>query len=269
MDILANIRAIFAEKSTQGGFEYGISEVASQMNGAARDAANFQLIFDLLYWDYTAVNPKIDPKELDRITLKYSRFGEAQEAQVASQIQSASEWVEALEANSVSPSEGLGLSKLELGMVVEKERTLSSIAQHPSHLSVPLEICRLMRNFYRAQRINHVLSVANVLKPLHLSKEVISKSSSTGEELKELVTGRIAAFMRQVRANTAKGRWVIPKIELEIGAIDEFADFIVFHLLNERWKGDKSMFSQARGIGLVENAVFYLYLLEEEKEKKK
>jgi len=268
MDTLTQIRTTFAGKA-KDGFEYAISEVATLMNGAARDAANFQLMFDLLYWDYTASYPNIDPLELDRIALKYSRFGESQEMEIGAQIKAAEEWSLALEENGLDPSEALGLSKSELEMIVDKEQRSSSLVESSSHIAVPLEICRLMRNFYRAQRTapKYSLTATNVLKPLYLAKEVICKSQATNEELKELIIGRVFAFMRQVKANTAKGRWVIPKAELEIGAITEFADFLVFNLLNKKWHGNKSMFSQQAGIGLIEDAVFYLYILEEDKEK--
>lgn len=272
MDAVQTIRAKFAESisgkdDSVESFEYGLSEVSMLINQAAPNAANFQMLFDLMYWDWTKDRSRINPNELDRICLKYSRFGESQEAEIKDQVKSAQEWANALKENGISPAQALGLAKAECVMIVEKEQRSSAIAAHPSHLAVPQEITRLMRQFYRADKMYNP-STTNVLKPLYLAKEVISKSdsASTGEELKQLVVGRLSAFMRQVRNNTALGRWVVPDNRLEIHAICEFADFIVFNLLEQRWNGSKAQFSSKNGIGLIEDAVYFLYILEQEKE---
>lgn len=273
MDIVKKIRENFekaiAEKpDSVESFEYGVSEVAIALNQVAPNAANFQLLFDLLYWDWTKSRININPKNLDRICLKYSKFGEAQEYEIKEQQQSAEEWAASLEESGMSPLQALGLAKSECEFLVEKNERSTAIASHKSDIAVPLEICRLMRQFYRADKM-YKPSTTNVLKPLLLAKEVIGKSPrSTGEELKELIVGRIVGFMKQVRGNTALGRWVIPSQTQEIDAITEFADFIVFNLLEQKWNGDKPRFASV-DIRLIEDAVFYLYILEQDKENSK
>ena len=207
MSTLETIRNTFAKSiSTREDFEYGISEVAQMINGAAPNAANFQLIFDLLYWDWTAKHPPIDPKDLDRITLKYSSFGESQEAEINSQVKAAKEFAGALANNEITPGQALNLSMLELEMVVDRNSYFSASAKSKSHLTIPMEICRLLRNFYRAKD-KYNPSATNVLRPLYLAKEVVQKSGqANGEELKQQIVGRISAFMRQIRANTEIGR---------------------------------------------------------------
>ncbi len=273
MDIGKRIRenfekAIADKDNSLETFEYGISEVAIALNQVAPNAANFQLLFDLLYWDWTKSRVSINPKDLDKICLKYSKFGEAQEHEIKEQQQSAEEWAKSLEESGISPMEALGLAKSECEFIVEKNERSKAIASHQSDIAVPLEICRLMRQFYRADKI-YKTSTTNVLKPLLLAKEVMGKSSrSTGEELKELIVGRIVGFMKQVRGNTALGRWVIPNQIQEIDAITEFADFIVFNLLDQKWNGDKSRFASV-DIRLIEDAVYYLYILEQDEENSK
>lgn len=273
MDIVKKIRenfksAIADKPDSVEAFEYGVSEVAIALNQVAPNAANFQLLFDLLYWDWTKLRNNINPEYLDRICLKYSKFGEAQEHEIKDQQQSAEEWAASLEESDMSPLQALGLAKSECEFIVEKNERSTAIASHKSDIAVPLEICRLMRQFYRADKM-YKPSTTSTLKPLLLAKDVVKKSPSTGEELKELIVGRIVGFMKQVRGNTALGRWVIPSQTQEIDAITEFADFIVFNLLEQKWRGDKSQFSSNTGIGLIENAVFYLYILEQDKENSK
>ena len=259
-----------ADRRTAEDFEKLIIEAATPLN-AAPNADNFQFAFDALYflWEckLNIQHGEIIPiPERDRIALKYSRFGEHQEAVIQKQIDEANQWAKDLEAAGIDdPMQTISFSKAEAEFIVAKEQREAAVATHRSPIAIPQRIMQLYRVFYRAEkRFNP--ETTNVLKPLLLTKEVISKSSSKGEELAQEILGRISAHMRQVRAGSAKGRWVISDRAEEMQAIVEFANFMVFHVLGEKFNGDKSAFSSKKGIGLIEDACNALYRLEQDKE---
>lgn len=247
-------------------FEQAISEVSEMLNQMP-NADNYQLAFDTLYWHWEEVPSRevISPKELDRIAIKYSKFGEHQEHIIQSQIDTADEWREELEAAGMSPSEALFGAKLECEFIVDTNKATTAIAASPSEIAIPQHIVLLYRMFYRSTWSN--TSRTNILKPLLLAKEVISFSSSVGEELVQEIHGRIAARMKQVRNSTAIGRWVIADRIKESIAIRVFSEFIVFNVLGEKFNGDKSIFS-SRKITLIEDACDAIYRIEQHKELK-
>ena len=247
-------------------FERLIIKVAPMLNQAP-NADNFQFAFDALYflWEckLNIQHHEVMPiPERDRIALKYSRFGEHQEAVIQQQIDEANQWAKDLEEAGIDdPMQTLSFSKAEAEFIVAGEQRETTVATHPSPIAIPQRIVQLYRAFYRATGPE----TTNVLKPLLLTKEVISKSSSKGEELAQEVLGRISAHMKQVRDKTAKGRWVISDRAEEMQAIVEFANFMVFHVLGEKFNGDKASFSSKKGIGLIEDACDALYRLEQDK----
>ncbi len=259
-----------ADKRTAEDFEQLIIEAATPLN-AAPNADNFQFAFDALYllWEckLNIQHGEVIPiPERDRIALKYSRFGEHQEAVIQKQIDEANQWAKDLEAAGIKdPMLTISFSKAEAEFIVAKEQRETAVATHPSPIAIPQRIVQLYREFYRAEK-RYNPETTNVLKPLLLTKEVISKSSSEGEELAQEVLGRICAHMKQVRASSAKGRWVIGDRAEERQAIIEFASFMVFHVLQEKFNGDKSSFSSKKRIGLIEDACDALYRLEQDKE---
>jgi hypothetical protein len=246
-------------------FEQCIIAVLPSLNRMAANAENWQLIFDLLHWDWGATRPPVPVETQDNLALALSPWKSETAQVLASQRASAEEWAEALGANGISPMEALGLSSQDLVLTVEKESGLTQVAQSKSHLSIPLELVRQYRMFYRASKMYRP-ERTNALKPLLLAKEVVQRSTSSGEDLCVEVAGRIGAHMVQVRRTTAKGRWVISDQAAERQAIAEFASFVVYHLLDERFRGDKAQFSSKSGIGLIEDACYFLYLLEQDKE---
>jgi len=259
-----------ADKRTAEDFEQLIIEAATPLN-AAPNADNFQLAFDALYflWEckLNIQHGEVIPiPERDRIVLKYSRFGEHQEAVIQKQIDEANQWAKDLEEAGIDdPMQTISFSKAEAEFIVAKEQRETAVATHPSPIAIPQRIVQLYRVFYRAEK-RYNPEKTNVLKPLLLTKEVISKSSSEGEELAQEILGRISAHMKQIRGKTAKGRWVINDRAEEMRAIKEFANFMVFHVLGEKFNGDKSAFSSKKGIGLIEDACDALYRLEQDKE---
>jgi len=254
------------ERRSATDFEQLIIKVAPMLNQAP-NADNFQLAFDALYflWEckLNIQHHEVMPiPERDRIALKYSRFGEHQEAVIQQQIDEANQWAKDLEEAGIDdPMQTLSFSKAEAEFIVAGEQRETTVATHPSPIAIPQRIVQLYRAFYRATGPE----TTNVLKPLLLTKEVISKSSSKGEELAQEVLGRISAHMKQVRGKTAKGRWVISDRAEEMQAVVEFANFMVFHVLGEKFNGDKASFSSKKGIGLIEDACDALYRLEQDK----
>jgi hypothetical protein len=266
MTTLQEIRDKFAASmNEEKSFEDCVADVAMLINAVVPNADNFQLVFDVLLWDWTGQHPSPHPDESDRIALKYSRFEEHQEAVIRQQIKSADEWRKDLEESGMTPMDAIGLAKLDCEMIVAEEASLTAVARHPSHIAIPQQLTQMIREFYRpAKKYNPERT--NVLKPLLLVSEVVKSSRSTGEDLSQEVFGRITARMAQVRASTAVGRWVIPNRADEALSIKRFADFCIHHVLSEKFGGDKSAFSSKRGIGLIEDAVWALCLLEQEKE---
>jgi len=129
MDKIPRLRQEFAKSiadkdNSLASFEHGISEISMLLNEFAINADNFQLLFNVMYWDWTEKRGSIDPGELDRISLEYSRFGEAQEAVIQENINSAQEWAQSLKDGEVSPRQALSLAKFECEMIVDEQERL-------------------------------------------------------------------------------------------------------------------------------------------------
>lgn len=266
-DTLTRLRCGFQGLASLGSsFEECLVAILPALNRTAKDAENWQLIFDLLHWDWEGITKQPVPIETqDNLAMILSPWKSETAAILKRQDASAQEWADALAASGVSPVEALGLAKADVAMLAEKDSSLTAVATHVSPIAAPLEIVRQYRQFYRASKM-YSPDRTNALKPLLLAKEVIQKSRSQGEELAVEVAGRIAAHLAQVRRGTAKGRWVIPDPSAERQAISGFSNFMVHHILGERFGGDKAQFSSKRGIGIIEDACFYLYLLEQDRE---
>jgi CRISPR type I-D-associated protein Csc3/Cas10d len=104
---------------------------------------------------------------------------------------------------------------------------------------------------------------------LLLAIEVVKSSPSNGEDLVQEVLGRIVARLQQTRSKNAKGRWVVHDQTVERELIYEFAQFLIFNVLEEKFKGDKSAFSSQKKIGLIEDACYALYCIEQDKENQR
>lgn len=126
-----------------------------------------------------------------------------------------------------------------------------------SPIAAPKAIADLTWTFYRPvnRQRSHVLAILEAAKQAVIRAP---KQAST-EELSMLVAGRVLARMNQIRSGTAKGRWVLGLAD-EREAISEFADFLVLAVLDDLWHGDRSQFSAKSGIGLIEDAVYFLTL---------
>ena len=105
-------------------FEQLIIEAAPGLNQAP-NADNFQLAFDALYflWERKLNiqhGEEIPIPERDRIALKYSRFGEHQEAVIQQQIDEANQWAKDLAG--IDPMQTLSFSKAEAEFIVAGEQ---------------------------------------------------------------------------------------------------------------------------------------------------
>lgn len=267
---LSEIRSDFFRCALESrDFEISFLSVLTKINAFVKDAYNWQLIFDLLHFDWAGFESctfeEVSTERLDQLSLRWSPYGKQTETVIQQQKESAEKWAQELEACEISPMQALGIARQEMVFIAEEENRSVAIADSPSPISIPIELVRLYRVFYRAEK-RYKPDTTNALKPMLLAKEVIRASSSTGLDLELEVTGRLVAFMRQVRASTAKGRWVLPNASDEHHAIAQFSKFIVQQVLGGKFNGDKATFSSKRGIGLIEDACFYLYVLEAEKE---
>lgn len=126
-----------------------------------------------------------------------------------------------------------------------------------SPIAAPKAIADLIWAFYRPvnRQRSHVLAI------LESAKQAVIKAPkrASAEELSMLVSGRVLARMNQIRNGTAKGRWVLGLAD-EREAIADFADFLVLAVLDDLWHGDRAQFSAKSGIGLIEDAVYFLML---------
>lgn len=224
-------------------FEKCIAAVVSTINNNVKNAENWQLVFNVLCfdWDGNFYRPSIHVDDMDRIAMKYSPYKEQQEAIITKEIESAKEWRESLEESDLLPVEGLSLAHKEAEMIVFREESNSAIAKHKSAIAIPQRIVQLYRAFYRAEK-QYNPERTNALKPLLLAIKIIRGSRSNGEDLVQEVAGRIAARLMQNRSGTAKGRWVVSDLRLERQLILEFASFMVYNVLNEKFNGDKAPF---------------------------
>ncbi|MGL5923750.1 hypothetical protein [Chroococcidiopsis sp.] len=258
------IKTKFCDVMSNGrSFEECIASIAALLNDLP-NAENFQIMFDAMHFVWTETHESVDIDELDRMSLKYSRFGEYQEAEIQSQKDSAEEWRKSLEESGVSPEKALGLARLDCELEVATQNRSTAIGSSKSAIAIPQELVNLYRVFYRAEK-RHNPERTNALKPLLLAQEIIRSSRSTGEELSQEITGRISARMRQTRSNNAKGRRVIWNQVEEIAAIKRFSDFVVYVLLEQKFNGDKSEFS-SKSVSIIFDACFFVYVLEQDKE---
>ena len=236
------------------------------INLSAPNADNWQLLFDLLYFTWTGMGgDQVSVADLDALSLKLSPFRQ-QGAVITNQQQDAVEFVAALNHLGINPGEALSLCHKEAQMMSNREASSQQVATHPSPMPLVMELVKATRAFYRANK-RHNPSRSSVLKPLHIAKEVVLKSRSTGADLQYEVAGAVASMMTQVRGNTASGFWVINQPELERQAINEFAYFFVFHVFEGKFKGSRAEVSSQR-FKLLEDAYWALYLLEQDKENK-
>lgn len=259
------IRAQFAVYAIAGvAFIDCILALAPSMKDFAIDANNWDLLYDLLHWEWEGYGREpIAIEERERISLIFAPCPEAQEKLIERAKRDAQEWAEALMESGLSPMEAIGLATEASQQIVAAEVVQSQIVSHPSAIAIPQTLMELQCNFYRPASRDRT----NVLKPLMTATKVIRKSRSEGTDLAMEVAGALTAQMRQIRAGTAKGRWVAKGLSEDILQVSRYADFLVHKVLSERFGGDKAQFSSKTGIGLIEDAVFYLYLLKADNEK--
>jgi CRISPR type I-D-associated protein Csc3/Cas10d len=254
-------------------FEESIEQLVPKINECAAQAHqykadNWQMVIDTLayiWWESEYRNEKISAERIDALTVKHSPYGKEALAIIAQQKQSAREWAADLEEADMNPFEALAGATQVCERVVAVAQLETALAASPSPIATPQAIVQMYRTFYRAST-KYQVKMSDAIRPLRVAIDVVNRSSSKGEALAQEVTGSIAAKMRQIRAGTAQGRWVLSDKQDELAAVSQFSNFIVHNVLGQKFSGDKAQFSSRSGIGLIVDACVYLYQLEQDKE---
>jgi len=258
------VRDVFIPIAEKHGYKFALVCICPMIRELSAQA--WSMTTTTLYFEYEGFGEPIDIRERDELDLQLCppHMKEEVQAGIARNELEAAAWAKDLKEAGMSPVEALGGALEVCESVVNRETLEKRVAASPSPLAIPLELCHKMRAFYRAAK-RYNPEKANILKPLTIARDTIARSQSSGENLAQEVLGAINARMTQVRNSTAKGRWVIYEREVERQVIKEFSDFIIWQLLGEKWNWDKSKFS-AKDFKLIEDAVWALYLLEQDKE---
>lgn len=142
--------------------------------------------------------------------------------------------------------------------------------QSKSPIQVPQKLASSYRRFYRANK-RYNPSTSSVLKPMFSSREIIQQCRylESSEDLIFAIAGAIEKDMRQVRASTAGGYWVIADRAEERLAILDFARLYVEQVYIGLYKRDRSTFSSEKQIGVIEDTVEMLYRIEQDKENQR
>lgn len=254
-------------------FEESIDQLAPKINQFAAQAheykvENWQMALDTLgfvWWDPEYRGERISAERLDLLTIKFSPYRHASKALIAKQKREAKEWASDLEEAGMTTFEALAGATQVCERVVAVAQLETALAASPSGIAIPQAIVQMYRTFYRAST-KYQVKTADAIRPLQVAIDVVNRSSSKGEALAQEVTGAIAAKMRQIRAGTAQGRWVLSDKQDELAAVSRFSNFIVHNVLGQKFSGDKAQFSSRSGIGLIVDACVYLYQLEQDKE---
>jgi hypothetical protein len=266
-ELLEATRKSFKSLRDSGKLDFSecIICITPTINNLARDKENWQIIFDLLYWDWCESQSSISPEVLDKLSINLSPFSD-QNIEVEHQQKAADDWIRALNESDISPEETLSLSKSFLSDYAKKEDVKTNIATSSSSLAIPQALVHLYMRFYRSSKM-FAPDRVDCIRPLLAAIDCIKKSPSSGEELKQEIQGVLAAKMQQIHAGTAKGKWIYDYQErdLERKAISDFASFLVFNVLEQKLRNDKAQFSSAYG-SLLQNACECLYRLELDKE---
>jgi hypothetical protein len=252
-------------------FEECIQGILSLVHDAGFNAANWEMLFATLAWHYDGVTKVYPPAEFqDRIVTKYCPDKVGIRSVVKQSQESGRKFGEALDEMGVDRGKAFTIlddCRTVLDNNIENDKQRTTIAKHPSPLSVPQHLVDLYRAFYRAEK-RFGATNTDVLKPILRAKEVVLKAprNTNSLELTQMILGDLCNLMQQIHNGTAKGRYVIHQREWEQQAILAFADFFVNHLLMETFGGDRSKMSSKTGIGLIEDACSALFRLEDHKE---
>jgi hypothetical protein len=126
------MREHFKTKANAGiDFKECTIAVLPKLNEIAIDAYNWQLNFDLLYWDWleAPTRDRIQALTLDKIALELSPY-KNQKEEIDRQIQAAEEWREALEEAEMTHLEAIGLTQAHCEHLVESEQRSTNIAKN-------------------------------------------------------------------------------------------------------------------------------------------
>ncbi len=117
---LKNLRIAFAELAkSEEHFDRCVILIASSLSQLVFDAENWQMVFELLHWDWEGFGRECVRVELlDQLALALSPWKSETAKILSTQQASAAEWAEALQSAGISPMEALGLATLDMKSTV-------------------------------------------------------------------------------------------------------------------------------------------------------
>jgi len=141
------------------------------------------------------------------------------------------------------------------------------------------QLTELYRQFYRAK--SQYAKANAILKPIDESADVILKADKAlgpdAESLIDLVTGRLAKLMNNVRRRTAEGKPRLIYIdgkwkpalssEEERQAIYQFSKYFVEVIFYETFKGDRARLAGTQ-LNLIRDTAEFIYRLADDEERK-
>lgn len=121
---LQSIRLQFQALKKEGrSFEQCLVPLLSAIKEIVCDADNWQIIFDLLHWDWTEDKEPVAPEILDAIAKRWSHYGQQGQI-IEQQIEAAQEWRESLERLGISPAQGLSLARVEADLIKDRQKSV-------------------------------------------------------------------------------------------------------------------------------------------------
>ncbi len=139
-------------------------------------------------------------------------------------------------------------------------------------------LTELYRKFYRAK--SQYAKANAILKPIDEAAEIILKAdkalASDSEHLTQLVVGRLATLMKNVRRRAAEGKYTLKLVdgkwkpaltsEEERQAIHDFAKYFVEVIFDETFKSDRARLAGMQ-LNLIRDTCDYLYRLADDTER--
>lgn len=119
--------------------------------------------------------------------------------------------------------------------------------------------------FYLAEyRKGKGFSAKGCVRPMDLATEILMRNPHTSlEEIKDMISARLAGLMSQIHKGTAEGRWVTNGPE-EVEFIQEFANFFVFTFFVEGMNSDRANLAGNRHRLIINTCEFLYRRMEDE-----
>lgn len=228
------------------------------------NAQNWMFWFDTIYYRWQrGAKQEVDIAIRDQMAMQLVPPHLQEELNLIIQRQQweAKKFAKELKESGLSPLEVLDVSGEVARAIAIDEATGKAIANHPSPLSIPMQLCQLMLDFYSPGDLK---SRTNLVKPLKIAAEVVLKSpQSPPLELQHFVIGQLTSFLDAVARGEAKGI-VFPNWRQ---SVNKFAYFFVFDVFVGKYSSDLAKLS-GREFDMILDAVVALVRLELDKRRK-